>query len=102
MLRKCLSSWKDDCIAIKSRPLGLKNAGATYQRLVNIMFKEMIGRTMEVYIDDMLVKNLKASDHIAHLGEMFSIFRKHRMMLKPSMCIFGVLSGKFLSFLVTK
>ncbi|GFS37316.1 hypothetical protein Acr_00g0051350 [Actinidia rufa] len=81
---------------------GLKNAGATYQRLVNKMFKEQIGKTMEVYIDDMLVKSLRSSDHIGHLEEAFSILRRHRMMLNPSKCIFGVSSGKFLGFLVTK
>ena len=50
----------------KIMPFRLKNARATYQRLVNMMFKEKIGRTMEVYIDDMLVKSKVASDHIAH------------------------------------
>ena len=79
-------------------PFGLKNVGATYQRLVNKMFKEQIGKTMEVYIDDLLVKSLKATDHIAHLKEAFNVLRKYRMMLKPSKCIFGVSSGKFLGF----
>ncbi|GFY89059.1 hypothetical protein Acr_06g0009990 [Actinidia rufa] len=86
----------------KVMPFELKNAGATYQRLVNKMFKKQIGKTMEVYIDDMLVKSLRSSDHIAHLKEAFSIMRRHRMMLNPSKCIFGVSSGKFLGFLVTK
>ncbi|GFS28943.1 hypothetical protein Acr_00g0004750 [Actinidia rufa] len=79
-----------------------ENAGTTYQRLVNKMFKEQIGNTMEVYIDDMLVKSLRSSDHIAHLEEAFSILCRHRMMLNPSKCIFGVSSGKFLGFLVIK
>ena len=83
-------------------PFGLKNAEATYQRLVNRMFKEMIGKIIEVCIDDMLVKSLKATDHIVHLGEMFSILRKHCMMLNPSKCIFGVSLGNILGFLVTK
>ena len=48
-------------------PFGLKNAGATYQRLVNKIFKNLIEDTMEVYIDDMLAKSLKIEDHIAHL-----------------------------------
>ena len=82
----------------KIRPFGLKNTRATYQRFVNKMFKEMIGKTMEVYIDDMLVKIMRAADHIAHLEETFGILQKHRMMLKPSKCIFGVSSGKFLNF----
>ena len=66
------------------------------------MFKEMIGKTMEVYIDDMLVKNLKVVDHIVYLGETFSILLKHCMMLNPSKCIFGISLGKFFKFLVTK
>ena len=51
-------------------PFELKNAGATYQRLVNMMFKEQIGKTIEVYVDDMLVKSKAASD-IAQLANMF-------------------------------
>ena len=47
-------------------PFGLKNVGATYQRLVNRMFQKQIGTTMEVYIDDMLVKSPTAKLHIAH------------------------------------
>ncbi|GFY95434.1 hypothetical protein Acr_10g0008190 [Actinidia rufa] len=86
----------------KVMPLGLKNAKMMYQRLVNKMFKEMIGEMMKVYIDDMLVKSLKPTDHIAHLEEMFGVLWRHRMMLNPSKCIFGVCLGKFLGFLVTK
>ncbi|XP_063942768.1 uncharacterized protein LOC135150410 [Daucus carota subsp. sativus] len=81
-------------------PFGLINAGATYQRLVNMMFKEQIGKTMEVYVDDMLVKSKEAQDHIQHLAEMFDILRKHRMKLNPQKCVFGVESGKFLGFMV--
>ena len=66
------------------------------------MFKELIGKTMEVYLVDMLVKSIKAADHIAHLEEAFDILRKYRMMLNPSKCIFGVSFGKFRRFLVTK
>ena len=54
---------------------GLKNAEATYQRLVDKMFKDMIGKTMEVYIDDMLVKSLKIANHITHLEETFGILK---------------------------
>ena len=52
-------------------PFGLKNSGATYQRLVNKMFQKQIGASMEVYIDDMLVKLVKAELHVAHLAESF-------------------------------
>ena len=83
-------------------PFGLKNAGVIYQRLVNRIFKKTIRKTMEIYIDDMLVKSLKATDHVAHLEETFGILRKHYMMLNPSKYIFGVSSRNFLGFLVTK
>ena len=61
----------------KVMPFELKIVGATYQRLVNKMFRELIGKTMEVYIDDILVKSIKAADHIAHLEEAFGVLRKH-------------------------
>ena len=81
-------------------PFRLKNARATYQRLVNMMFKEKIGRTMEVYIDDMLVKSKVASNHITHLANMFKILRKYCIKLNPLKCTFDITSGKFLGFMV--
>ncbi|XP_074377973.1 uncharacterized protein LOC141719490 [Apium graveolens] len=81
-------------------PFGLINVGVTYQRLVNMMFKNQIGRTMEVYVDNMLVKSKEANDHIEHLMEMFNILRGFRMKLNPQKCVFGVESGKFLGFMV--
>ena len=57
---------------------------------------------MEVYIDDMLIKSLKATDHIVHLAETFGILKIHHMMLNPSKCIFGISLDKFLGFLFTK
>ena len=81
-------------------PFGLKNAGATYQRLVNRMFQKQIGTTMEVYIDDMLVKSTTAELHIAHLSEAFQILRNYNMKLNPAKCAFGVSVGKFLGFIV--
>ncbi|KAI3746808.1 hypothetical protein L6452_09249 [Arctium lappa] len=80
----------------KVMPFGLKNAGSTYQRLVNMMFKEHSGDTMEVYIDDMLVKSKRADDHIGHLKQSFDILREYKMKLNPTKCSFGVRAGKFL------
>ncbi|CAL9007613.1 unnamed protein product [Prunus brigantina] len=60
-------------------PFGLKNAGVTYQRLVNKIFKEQISKTMEVYVEDMLVKAPKCADHIKNLAEAFSLLRQYRM-----------------------
>ena len=84
----------------KVMPFGLKNAGATYQRLVNKMFAELIGRNMEVYVDDMLVKSRRADDHVSHLDEMFQVLRQYGMKLNPLKCSFGVSLGKFLGFIV--
>ena len=65
---------------------GLKNAGATYQCLVNMMFREQIGKTMEVYVDDMIVKSKTAADHVTHLLDTFAVLRKYRMKLNPLKC----------------
>ncbi|XP_056858128.1 uncharacterized protein LOC130507431 [Raphanus sativus] len=86
----------------KVMPFGLKNAGANYQRLVNRMFADQLGKTMEVYIDDMLVKSLRADDHLAHLKECFAILNKYGMKLNPAKCTFGVSSGEFLGYIVTQ
>ena len=85
----------------KVMPFGLKNARATYQRLVNQMFSKQIGRNVEVYIDDMLVKSKEEEDHLDDLRETFNTLRQYNMKLNPSKCAFGVSSGKFLRFMVS-
>ena len=80
---------------------GLKNVGATYQRLVNQMFSRQIGRNMEVYVDDMLMKSRKAELHLDDLRETFDALRRYQMRLNPTKCVFGVSSGKFLGFMVS-
>ena len=86
----------------KVMPFGLKNAGATYQRLVNKMFADYLGDTMEVYIDDMLVKSLLAEQHLDHLRQAFEVLQKYGMKLNPTKCSFGVAAGKFLGYMVTQ
>ena len=81
-------------------PDGLKNAEATYQRLVKAIFKDQNGKTMEVSMDDMLVKNQVGIDHVHHLAETFIILQKYQMKLNPSKWRFGANSSKFLSYLV--
>jgi hypothetical protein len=82
-------------------PFGLKNAGTTYRRLVNRMFRDQIGRNVEVYTDDMLVKSQKAISHPADLEETFNTLRRYQMKLNPAKCAFGVSLGKFLGFMVS-
>ena len=86
----------------KVMPFGLKNAGATYQRLVNQMFSKQIRRNVEVYVDDMLVKSKEEEDHLDDLKEMFNTLRQYNMKLNPSKYAFGVSFGKFLSFMVSQ
>ena len=83
-------------------PFGLKNAGETYQRLVNKMFSKQIGRNMEVYMDDMLVKSKEELAHLDDLEEMFATLRQYQIKLNLSKCAFGVASGKFLGFMVSQ
>ena len=83
-------------------PFSLKNARATYQRLMNEMFKDLIGKSMGVCVEDMLVKSKIVGDYIGHLNQMFNILRKYQMKLNPFKCAFRVGSGKFLSFMVNQ
>ncbi|XP_027171595.1 uncharacterized protein LOC113771181 [Coffea eugenioides] len=82
-------------------PFGLKNAGATYQRLINRLFKNQIGRNVEAYVDDILVKSLATSSFLSDVREVFGVLRDSRMKLNPKKCVFGVTSGKFLGYLVS-
>ena len=85
----------------KVMPFGLKNAGETYQRLVNHMFHPQIGQNVEVYVDDMLVKSLDEEKHLDDLQETFVTLRQYNMKLNPRKCAFGVSSGKFLRFMIS-
>ena len=84
----------------KVMPFNLKNARATYQRLVNHMFRPQIGQNVEVYIDDILAKSLDKGKHLDDLEETFDTLRQYNMKLNPSKCAFGVSSRKFLRFMV--
>lgn len=81
-------------------PFGLKNAPATFQRLVNNVFQQQLGRNIEAYIDDMIVKSKMKDDHLGDLKETFETLRQFRLKLNPKKCVFGVSSGKFLRFLI--
>lgn len=81
---------------------GLKNVGATYQRLITKIFKPLIGRTVEVYIDDIVVKCRTRGKHAQHLKEVFRLLREYDMKLNPLKCTFGASARKFLGFMVTQ
>ena len=83
-------------------PSELKNAGATYQRLVKKMFNKQIDRNMEVYVDDMFVKSREEFAHLDDLKETFATLRQYQMKLNPNKCAFGVSSREFLGFMVSQ
>ena len=82
-------------------PFGLKNAGSTYQRMMTKMFEAQMGKNIEVYIDDMVVKSKIVSKHIGDLTNIFKILRGHKLRLNVSKCSFGVGSGKFFGYMMT-
>ncbi|MCI27251.1 hypothetical protein A2U01_0048449, partial [Trifolium medium] len=82
-------------------PFALKNAGATYQRLMDRIFSQLIEKNLEVYIDDMVVKTTNEGDHDQNLGDILASVKKYNMRLNPAKCSFGVQAGKFLGFMLT-
>ena len=79
---------------------GLKNAGATYQRAMNYIFHELIGKIMEIYIDDVVVKSKGHQEHLADLHKTLECTRKHGLKMNPNKCAFGVSARKFLGFII--
>jgi hypothetical protein len=83
-------------------PFGLRNAGATYKRCMNHVFGEHIGRTVEAYVDDIVVKTRKASDLLSDLETTFKCLRAKGVKLNPEKCVFGVPRGMLLGFIVSE
>ncbi|GJX28713.1 reverse transcriptase domain-containing protein [Tanacetum coccineum] len=82
-------------------PFGLKNAGATYQRLVDRAFDSQVGRNMEVYVDDLVIKSHTEAEMLRDIGETFRTLRKINMKLNPKKCTFGAVEGMFLGYTIT-
>ena len=80
---------------------GLKDVGSTYQRMMTRMFEPQLGKNIEIYVDDMVVKSKVVSEHLEDLGGTFNVLRKHKLCLNASKCSFGVVSGNFLGYMVT-
>ena len=85
----------------KVMPFGLKNAGSTYQRMMTRMFESLLGKNIEIYIDDMVVKSKVISEHLEDLRVIFEILRSYKLRLNASKGSFGMGSGKFLGYMVT-
>jgi hypothetical protein len=79
---------------------GLKNAGATYQRAMNLILHELLGIIVEIYIDDIVIKLASLDSHLADLRLAFDKMRQYGLKMNPLKCAFGVLAGKFLGFII--
>ncbi|KAM2855218.1 hypothetical protein FF1_025563 [Malus domestica] len=84
----------------KVMPFGLKNAGATYQRAMQKTFNDMLHKNVECYVNDVVVKTKKRSDHLKDLRIVFERLRKYNLKMNLLKCAFGVTSGKFISFII--
>jgi hypothetical protein len=82
-------------------PFGLKNAGATYQRMMQSCLGSQIGRNIQVYIDDVVITTREEKSLISDLAETFDNLSKYKLKLNPTKCSFGVSAGQLLGFLVS-
>jgi hypothetical protein len=79
---------------------GLKNAGAIYQRAMNLIFHDLLGIVLEIYIDDVVVKLDSMDNHLADLRLALERMRRYGLKMNPQRCAFDVLAGKFLGFII--
>jgi hypothetical protein len=89
-----------DAYCYKTMPFGLKNVGATFQRCIRHVFRELIGCIIEVYVDDIVVKLKKTGDLVPNLAEVFAKLREHGVKLNPEKCVFRVPRGILLGFVL--
>ncbi|GJR05807.1 reverse transcriptase domain-containing protein [Tanacetum coccineum] len=82
-------------------PFGLKNAGATYQRLVDKAFDRQIGRNLEIYVDNLVIKSYTKTELLRDIEETFCTLRKIKMKLNPKKCTFGATEGMFLGYMIS-
>ena len=82
-------------------PFDLKNVGSTYQKMMTRMFKPQLGKSIEIYVDDIMVKCKVVFEHLRDLDITFNVLREHKLCLNASKCSFGVEPGKFLRYMVT-
>ena len=104
LLDECKTAFMTErsCYCYKVMSFRLKNAGATYQRLMDRVLSPMLGRNVQAYVDDMVVTSRGKEQHVTDLEELFTTIARYRLKLNPEKCIFGVEAGKFLGFLLTE
>ena len=85
----------------KVMPFSLKNVGSTYQKKMTRMFELQLGKNIEIYVDDMVVKSKMVTEQLGDLSDIFDVLRRHKLRLNASKCSFGMGLGKFLGYMVT-
>src|SRR4051812_26547907 len=85
----------------RTMPFGLKNTCATYQRMMQACLRDQIGRNVQVYVDNIIIKTYSASTLLDDLRETFTPLNKYRIKLNPKKCVFGVPTGKLLGYMVS-
>jgi len=93
---------ESSCYFYKAMPFALKNAGATYQRLMDRVLAPILGHKVQAYVDDLVVTTLQREQHAIDLEELFTTIAQYRLKLNPEKCVFGVEARKFLGFLLTE
>jgi hypothetical protein len=79
---------------------GLKNVGAMYQHAMNYNYHDLVGKLVEIYIDDVVVKSTSTGRQLEDLRQVFEWTRRFRLKMNPKKCAFGVSADQFLGFLV--
>lgn len=92
---------KDGTYCYQAMPFELKNTGATYQWLMNKIFKYQIGRNAEVYVDNTIIRSWSFKEHVKDLKEIFTVLDKYRMKLNPAKCAFFIKGEKFMGYMVS-
>jgi len=92
---------KEANLHYKVMPFGLKNAGVTYQRLMDRVFAPLLSKSVDVYVDDIVVKSFDPSQHPSDFMAIFNAIRAYNLRLNPEKCTFGVNGGIFLGFMLT-
>ncbi|XP_070049814.1 uncharacterized protein [Nicotiana tomentosiformis] len=95
-------TWLANIVPVPKKDWKVRNAGATYMRAMTTIFHDMIHKEIEVYVDDVIIKSKRSTDHIANLRKFFNRFRKYNLKLNPAKCAFGVPAGKLLGFIASR
>ena len=83
----------------KVMPFRLKNAGSIYQRMMTRIFEPQLDKSIDIYIDDKVVKSKMVFEHVGDLENIFEILKRHKLCLNASKCFFGVGLSKFLGYM---